>query len=201
MRRQQNSFTLIELLVVIAIMGLLVGMLLPVLGAAREKARRASCINNLSQLGKSLVMYADDNKGQIPLMDPYNADMNNMIHHLSGPKGMGLLYPEYNNSSRLYFCPSADFVFAADGPWGFTNWGSGVVLSSYAYRELFAGGKRTLDENPYIVMLCDVADPSAGHFNHLGKGCNTLKGDGSVRWVSGSFNTTTTNGLAELDQH
>ena len=47
----RRGFTLVELLVVIAIIGILVGMLLPAVQAARESARRSSCLNNLKQLG------------------------------------------------------------------------------------------------------------------------------------------------------
>ena len=58
-RRARGGFTLVELLVVIAIIGTLVGLLLPAVQAAREAARRASCANNLKQLGVAMHNHHD----------------------------------------------------------------------------------------------------------------------------------------------
>lgn len=71
-RERLRAFTLVELLAVIAIIGVLAGLLIPVVGKVRQNARASVCLGNLRQIGAAFQLYAADNRGLYPALRHYN---------------------------------------------------------------------------------------------------------------------------------
>jgi prepilin-type N-terminal cleavage/methylation domain-containing protein len=68
----RHGFTLVELLVVVGIIAVLVSILMPSLGRAREAANQTKCLSNLRQLGTAFIMYANENQGKFPYAAQYD---------------------------------------------------------------------------------------------------------------------------------
>ncbi len=73
-RLNNAGFTLIELLVVIAIIALLIGILLPALGKARESAKELKCLTQVRSMGTAFTYYADDNRDWYPIIPAQQPD-------------------------------------------------------------------------------------------------------------------------------
>lgn len=98
----KKGFTLIELLVVIAIIAILAAILFPVFAKAREKARQASCLSNLKQIGLATMSYTTDYDEMLP-GDNNGANCNAALR--TGGLAPHTIMP-YVKNTQVFLCPS-----------------------------------------------------------------------------------------------
>lgn len=112
----KKAFTLIELLVVIAIIGLLLAILFPVLGKAREGARRVQCANNLRQHGIAWYLYLNEHNEYFPKAATPPSDTQCDWYTFGGKPSMLYTYPAStrplnryldvtDTSAKIFHCP------------------------------------------------------------------------------------------------
>src|SRR5688572_6523786 len=134
--RNRPGFTLVELLVVIGIIAILVGILLPTLGRAREAAGRTQCLSNMRSIFQMLKVYEVNYKGAVPIgfgsvsADPNGAANSKQegnyflsrasatpdggktasgVAHNCRFTGIGLLFPARvvrDGEGNVFYCPS-----------------------------------------------------------------------------------------------
>ncbi len=180
---KKAGFTLVELLMVIAIIGILAAILLPALARAREAARRASCLGNLSQIGTAMLMYARENDNQLPWSGGNgNADCLLEFHRDCVPEALTFTCPsdpktlDYEKDEGK---PRTFHITDLNEP--------NSLRTSYDYFGAYTEAPITLPPPeqgiPKIPVMWDIGSDSYQAFNHVPGGCNVLWLDGTVTFM------------------
>jgi prepilin-type N-terminal cleavage/methylation domain-containing protein len=179
--KSRSAFTLIELLVVIAIIAILAALLLPALSRAKQKADRASCLNNLRQIGLFIHFYTDENHDVFPA-HRNQGEGNDATTALTNWWGTAVMNYA-RNQSNLFHCPSIKGQQLDNGVawnWNFDCHKVGYGINSffdcfwpYTSGSVTVGGvlfttapwfKRTSVRNPADNFLIGDATPKSDGF-------------------------------------
>ncbi len=174
-----KGFTLIELLIVIGIIGLLAGILLPVLSRAKESARRAQCASNIRQIGMGLIMYANEHE------DTFPQDTTTVVER-PAMRSLNLLFNTYVSDKKIFKCPS-DVTVTKE-----TNAGMSLSAANDSFNQIECSYgydyTHTQVDDAGVALVSDrpPADPSAiaNSSNHNGRGQNVVYIDGHVEFVN-----------------
>jgi len=112
----RQAFTLIELLVVISIIALLLGILMPALGSARQTATLIKCSSNQRQVGIALGAYAVDNNDQLPPSYDANGTFVASLFYRPGFYDLRTYVADYVGDFSIWVCPSTNNPTPLDDP-------------------------------------------------------------------------------------
>lgn len=218
---KRRAFTLIELLVVVAIIVILIAILLPSLGRAREQAKAVTCGSQQRQIGMAIHMYTLDNNGVLPWLvtnDIPNSGHIWVVNHPNWPTWLreytvklGSAASDYKGK-RITICPSYRAMWSGSGNYGlsyhlFRTVSGGTPWSSWRkttqLREpasaLFLVDNRyegtndaSMDQYAIGASLLGADGVSPAHFRHNGY-ANVLWGDYHVEAYKGIFPTSTSS--------
>jgi len=188
MNRWRAGLTRADVLVIVAIIvvvGLLVGVLLPMLAQPRERAWNAHCRSNLCGISMALAAYHDDNNSYYPFSWGPAGSAPNAFNNAAA-SSLGTLYPRYLQTARAFRCPSTENepAFVPHGEGSNTVWV--LTGSSYGFDPRVS---RTADGK--VVIMADMdgnfsMSQDTATRNHSG-GQNVLYADGHVKWIEDNY--------------
>ena len=101
---QPLGFAMAELLVVLAVLSVLAAIILPMVARSRSEARLMQCIANLQQVNRAVLLYAEENKGALPFLNP-SPQPGGWWHYKEQVKGyVGFSGPSSPNE-KVFGCP------------------------------------------------------------------------------------------------
>lgn len=151
MKRSRFGFTLIELLVVIAIIAILAAILFPVFMAAKEAARKSTCMSNQKQIVVGLTLFAEDHQGKLPCAF-YNDSAT--AFGPGTPRQWKACVRPYLRTSRVFLCPSDKDAVKYKSVWENAPIGSQIYDRPASYRlnnTLVQRSSRGYPEVPYTL--------------------------------------------------
>jgi len=161
----KRGFTLIELLVVIAIIGILAAILFPALAAAKNRAKRTVCLNNLKQISFGIQIYTDNHENTLPL-DPNHSPTNFCMNYEQLIKGdVGLNGAISNNA--LFACPSDNFFYSG-------AYASSLVSQSAHSQEIYNFSSYAFNAGNIFVITNRWPGIAGGKMNSIKNSTKTV---------------------------